>query len=92
MANHKKYTVHYCSGATGYGWTADYDRLDEFESFVDEMRHEYTASLKVWDNTLKDFIFYKRALSMYPETDMLKAMDRDLRTKDRKWHSKEETT
>lgn len=88
----KKYTVRYCSGATGYGWTAYHDRLDEFEGFIDEMRHEYTASVSVWDNQLHDFIFYKRALSSEPKIDMLKAIDRDLRTKDRKWHSKEETT
>lgn len=88
----KKYTVYYCSGATGFGWTAHHDRLDEFESFVDEMRHEYTASLKVWDNTLKAFIFYKRALSSEPETDMLRDAGRDMRTATRKWHFKEVTS
>ena len=92
MANNrhsKKYTVDYCSGATGYGWSQEYDRLDEFESFIDEMRHEYTACVSVWDNQLNDFIFYKRTLCFEPHIDMLKAFDRDLRTKDRKWHSKE---
>lgn len=88
MANNrhsKKYTISYTSGATGYGWIAHHDRLDEFESFIDEMRHEYTARIHVYDNELKDFIFYKRALSYEPETDMLKSIDRDMRTKDRKW-------
>jgi hypothetical protein len=85
MANTKKYVVDYCSGATGYGWSKEYDRLDEFESFIDEMRREITAHVSVWDNTLKDFIFYKRALCYEPETDMLKAIDRDMRTKNRKW-------
>ena len=80
----KKYTVYYCSGATGFGWTAHHDRLDEFESFVDEMRHEYTAHVSVWDSTLKEFIFYKWALSYNPETDMLKEIDRDMRTTTRR--------
>ena len=75
----KKYKVVYCSGATGYGWEQSYDRLDEFEDFVDEMRSVWTASLKVWDNSLKRFIFYKRALS-YPETDELSNVVRDFRT------------
>lgn len=35
-----KYSVSYCSGATGFGWEQDYDRLDEFEDFIDEMRME----------------------------------------------------
>ena len=87
--NHKKYVVSYCSGATGYGWEAEHDRLDEFESFIDEMRHEYTARVTVWDSTLKEFIFYKRALSSNPETDMLRSFERDMRTTTRK--RKEET-
>lgn len=85
----KKYTVDYYSGATGYGWSREYDRLDEFESFINQMRHEVTACVSVWDNYLQDFIFYKRALCYEPETDLLRSTNRDLRTKDRKWHPKE---
>ena len=81
---HKKYTVSYCSGATGYGWEQEYDRLDEFESFVDYIRQEYTAYLDVWDNTLHDFIFLKRVLTYTPEIDLLQRHDRDMRTTSRK--------
>lgn len=84
--NHKKYIVSYCSGATGYGWKHEYDRLDEFESFIDEMRAVSTAHVTVWDSELKDFIFWKDALCHHPSIDMLHAFDRDMRTSDRKWH------
>ncbi len=79
----KKYTVTYVSGATGYGWSQQYDRLDEFEDFIDEMRNEYTAAVRVWDEDLKRFIFWKKALST-PSIDMLADMMRDMRTATRK--------
>lgn len=85
---HKKYSVQYCSGATGYGWEQEFDRLNEFESFVDEMRKEYTAAVWVWDNQLHDFIFIKRTLSYEPSVDLLHSIDRDLRTTTRKWKVK----
>lgn len=85
MAQHKKYSVEYASGATGYGWTAEHDRLDEFEDFINEMRYEYTASVSVYDYSLSKFVYYKRCLSYKPEIDMLHAFDRDMRTTTRKW-------
>ena len=81
---HKKYSVSYCSAPTGYGWTQEYDRVSEFESFVDEMRREPTADLSVYDNDLGDFIFWKRAMRYDPDIDMLRSSCRDLRTKTRK--------
>lgn len=80
----KKYYLEYTSGATGYGWGREFDRLDEFEDFINEMRNEYTAAVRVWDSELKTFIFWKRALSE-PTTDMLSDMFRDMRTTTRKW-------
>ena len=68
----RKYSVTYASGATG------------FEYFVDEIRHEYTACLRVWDNELEDFIFWKDCLSSKCKIDMLHAYGRDLRTTTRK--------
>ena len=41
-----KYTVDYTSGATGYGWTREYDCLDEFEYFINEKRNDYTAKVR----------------------------------------------
>ena len=80
----KKYEVWYTSGATGFGWTQYYDRLDEFESFIDELRSDYSAAVRVWDTTLKKFIYVKKCLSYKAEVDMLFCTDRDMRTKTRK--------
>ena len=81
---HKKYSVEYCSGATGYGWDIEYDRLDEFEDFINEMRYEYTASVRVYDYTLEKFIYWKNCLAYKPSIDMLSDIFRDMRTKTRK--------
>lgn len=79
-----KYTVDYTSGATGYGWTKEYDRLDEFEYFINEKRNDYTARVTVWDNELEEFIFWKDTLRWDCRIDMLKNFDRDCRTTTRK--------
>lgn len=84
MADHKKYRVYYCSAPTGYGWEQEYDRISEFESFVNEMRREPTAEVSVWDAELGDFIFWKRAMRYDPCIDMLRGSSRDLRTTTRK--------
>ena len=81
---HKKYSVDYVSGATGYGWSIEYNRLDEFEGFINEMRHEYTAAVRVWDYSLKQFIFWKDCLEWKPSIDLLHSVVRDMRTTDRK--------
>lgn len=80
----KKYSVSYVSGATGYGWTHEYDKLEEFEYLVEEMRHEYTARVTVWDSELEDFVFWKDVLTYKCHIDMLKSYDRDFRTTTRK--------
>ena len=75
----KKYTVDYCSAATGYGWRQDYDRLDEFEDFVNESRRDAMAYISVWDNTLHEFVFDK-GYGFTPRIDKLKNPRRDMRT------------
>ena len=85
MTQHKKYCLSYCSGATGYGWEEEYDRLDEFEDYIDEKRHDYTASVRVFDYQLGEFIFYKRTLTFEPEVDLFRSGSRDFRTKTRKY-------
>lgn len=79
----KKYTVDYKSGATGYGWSIEYDRLDEFEDFINEMRTEYMTMVHVWDSELEKFIFWKDCLTYDPRIDMLHTIERDMRTKTR---------
>lgn len=76
----KKYVVNYYSGSTGYGRSKEYDRLDEFEDFVDEMRREYTARVTVWDESVHEFIFWKDCLSYKPYIDKLSDPFRDRRT------------
>ena len=78
-----KYIVDYCSGSTGFGWSQEFDRLDEFEDFINDCRHNYSAKVQVWDSTLKAYIF-RKGCSWKPEIDMLHAGDRDMRTTDRK--------
>ena len=82
---HKKYTLSYCSGATGYGWKSDCDRLDECESFIDELRSEYTANVSLWDNTTHEYVYRKKALTYKPDIDLLYKFGRDMRTKTRQW-------
>ena len=79
----KKYIVDYCSASTGYGWSREYDRLDEFEDFINECRQNYSAKVRVVDATLKKIIF-KKGCSWKPEIDMLHDIMRDMRTSDRK--------
>lgn len=81
---HKKYCVDYCSGATGYGWSEEHDRLDEFEDFINDMRKEFTAAVRVYDYQLGEFIFWKDTLTFEPRIDMLRCAVRDMRTKTRK--------
>lgn len=81
---HKKYCVMYCSGATGFGWEEEFDRLSDFEDFVDQMRTEYTASVKVWDYQLERFIFWKNVLTIEPSIDLLGDLFRDMRTSTRR--------
>lgn len=76
----KKYTVNYTSGATGYGWEKKYERLDEFEDFINEKRKDYTARVTVWDEELEDFIFWKDTLTWDCEVDILKDSNRVCRT------------
>ena len=75
----RKYSVTYISGVMGFGWVHDYDRIDEFQNFVDEIRNEYSACLTVWDNELECFIFWKYCLSTKCEFDILHAFDRNFR-------------
>ena len=75
-----KYTVSYCAGATGFGWRKEYNRLDEFEDFIDEVRHDYSAYASVWDESVQDFIFWKDCLELNPSIDKLSDIFRDRRT------------
>ena len=83
MADQKKYSVSYTSGATGFGWKMEFDTLAEFEDIVDGYRKDYSAMFTVYDYTLHDFVFYKKCLSYKPDIDKLHDWRRDMRTKTR---------
>lgn len=78
----KKYSVCYACGTTHYGWSMEFDRLDEFENDVNECRRRNEVAFRVWDNELKKFIFYKRC-GEDSSVDMLGDVLRDMRTSDR---------
>lgn len=80
----KKYTVSYTSAPTGYGWTREFDRIDEFEDIVNAARRDCTRSVSVRDNELEKEIFFKRVMTYKIEVDMLSGNERDLRTTTRK--------
>ena len=79
MANQKKYAVTYHCCSTGYGWRMEYDRIDEFESFIKDARHERSYEVWVYDYDFDDFIFIKRGGTLEIDKDMLGSF-RDLRT------------
>ena len=74
-----KYIVDYTNGATGYGWRQEYNRLEDFEEFVNEMRTVATAYVTVWDTELKAFV-YRKGYGFKPDVDMLRNIMRDMRT------------
>ena len=84
-----KYSVDYVSGATGYGWTQDFETIAEVDSFVNQMRSECSAGVRVWDRGLGDFVFWKDAYVFDPRIDMLRSPRRDMRTKTRTVKSEE---
>lgn len=79
MASHKKYSVDYSSCSTGFGWSKEYDLIDEFDGFIKEIRHNRTAEVWVYDHEYGDFIFIKRGGTYDIQKDMLGSF-RDLRT------------
>lgn len=79
-----KYSVDYCCGSTGYGWSKDFDTIDEVESFVDEHRNVCSAVIRVYDNQINQTIFWKRCGTFKPCVDFLDDFLRDLRTTTRK--------
>ena len=80
----KKYTVDYACATTGYGWTREFDRIDEFEDIVNKSRKNCSYAVSVRDNELQKFIFIKRCMTYKIEVDILSGIERDLRTTTRK--------
>ena len=43
----RKYIVTYASGATGFGWEHEYDRISELEGFVNEIQAKFLIKIIV---------------------------------------------
>ena len=65
----KRYTIDYCSGATGYGWTHETDSREEAEHTARLMSRSYSSAVTVWDEKTGDFIFDKNVLDCRPRVD-----------------------
>lgn len=66
-----RYHISYTSGATGYGWEQETDSLKEARGIAhsDSFGENYTAMVTIWDEELKDFIFWKSVLCYKPDID-----------------------
>lgn len=80
-----KYFVSYASGATGYGWEREYDRLEEFEYFINEISR--TDFVSVYDYELHDFVYRKDCLDDKPTIDLLHKPLRDFSFKTRTYNN-----
>ena len=68
-----RFHIYYCSGATGYGWEKETDSIREARGIAhsDDFGRNYTAEVSVWDEVIKDFIYWKRVLRYKPEIDKI---------------------
>ena len=73
MSKEKRYSVSYTSGATGYGWEIQTDDIEEVRDIVnsESFGRNYTACVWVWDDVLRDHIFWKPVLTYKPEIDRM---------------------
>ena len=65
----KRYTIDYCSGATGYGWSHETNSRREAEHTARQMSESITAAVTVWDGKIGDFIYDKNVLEWKPRID-----------------------
>lgn len=68
--HNKRYSVAYCSGATGYGWEQETDSLKEAKSMVKSV-YNYTSEIWVWDDVKRDHVYWKRVLTYKPEINTI---------------------
>lgn len=66
----KRYTIDYCSGATGYGWRYETDSRKEAEDTALSMSKSYSAAVTVWDSKAHDFIYDKSVLEYKPRVNL----------------------
>ena len=79
----KTYSVEVVIGCTGGGFRKETNDLKEVEEIVNEYRRDPINRITVYDRKIDEFIFWKYALSYYPDVDMLHCDQRDFGCKRR---------
>ena len=77
------YKVRVIMGCTGGGFEYETNSLKEVEETIAEYRHDVINEIWVWDEKLQDHIYWKSALSYEPNINLLGAVRRDFRYKER---------
>lgn len=66
-----RYQMTYTSGATGFQREENFKTKAAVAAGIQEVRHIYSAEVRIWDNSLEDFVFVKPCLSVHPTVNML---------------------
>lgn len=66
-----RYQMTYTSGATGFQREENFKTKAAVAAGVQEVRHDYAADVRVWDNVLEDHVFVKPCLSVRPTINLL---------------------
>ena len=77
------YKVSVVIGCTGGGFEYETNNLQEVEETIAEYRRDAINAIWVWDEKIQDFIYWKRALYYEPNINLLGAVRRDFRYKER---------
>lgn len=77
------YGVEVVIGCTGGGFRYETNNLKEVEETISEYSRNKINQIRVYDEKIQDFIYWKKALSCTPIIDLLHATKRDFRYKER---------
>lgn len=79
----KTYSVEVIIGCTGGGFRYETNDLKEVEETIAEYRKDAINAIHVFDRKIDDFIYWKSSLYYEPDINLLGAMNRDFRYKER---------
>ena len=77
------YGVEVVIGCTGGGFRYETNNLKEVEETISEYSRSKINQIRVWDEKIQDFIYWKKALDFTPIIDFLHTTKRDFRYKER---------
>lgn len=69
MLGQKKYTLGYMPNTFEIGWNKDFDSIEEFDFFVEDLREN--AGLLIFDNEAGKIIFWKRCSDQDPVVNLI---------------------